>query len=73
VYTCDGVAPIGADNHVVFFGNWARGYLLVERTGMEITVDQVTNPGYTRFYVRRRIGGCVLNNDAIKCLTYADS
>ncbi len=52
----------------VAFGDFKQGYLLAERTGMRITRDNVTNVGYVRFYVRRREGGCPLNNDAIKFL-----
>jgi predicted phage gp36 major capsid-like protein len=37
-------------------------------SGLRITRDEVTNPGYTRFYVRRREGGIVLNNNAAKFL-----
>jgi predicted phage gp36 major capsid-like protein len=33
---------------------------------MRITRDNVTNVGFVRFYVRRREGGIVLNNDAVK-------
>ena len=62
-----------ADAHAVLFGNFRRGYLLARRTGTEVTVDPYTSPGYTRFYVRRRIGGILLNNDAIKALKIADS
>lgn len=57
----------------VTFGDHARGYLLATRTQMMITKENVTNPGYVRFYVRRRYGGCVLNNDAVKVLKIAAS
>lgn len=50
------------------FGDFRQGYLLTERTGLRITRDNVTNVGYVRFYVRRREGGIVLNNDAVKWL-----
>jgi HK97 family phage major capsid protein len=50
------------------FGDFKQGYLLAERTGLRITRDNVTNVGYVRFYVRKREGGCVLNNDAVKWL-----
>lgn len=50
------------------FGNFKRGYVLADRVGLRITRDQVTNVGFVRFYVRRREGGIVLNNDAIKWL-----
>jgi HK97 family phage major capsid protein len=55
----------------IAFGNWERGYLLTRRSEMMITVDQVTNPGYIRYYVRRRWGGMPKNNDAIKFLKNA--
>jgi HK97 family phage major capsid protein len=57
---------IGANNFPIGFGNWSRAYLLADRVGMRITVDPYTTPGQTKFYVRRREGGHVLNNDAAK-------
>jgi len=33
-----------------------------------IIVNNVTEPGFTSFYISRREGGCVLNNDAVKWL-----
>ena len=59
---------IGANNFPVAFGDFRRGYLLCDRVGLRILEDRVTNPGFVRFYVRRREGGIVLNNDAIKFL-----
>lgn len=59
---------VGANKYPVGFGDWRRGYLLVDRVGLRITRDEVTNPGYIRFYVRRREGGIVLNNNAVKWL-----
>lgn len=59
--------PLGGQ-YPVAFGDFKQGYLLTERTGMRITRDNVTNVGYVRFYVRQRVGGCVLNNDAVKWL-----
>jgi len=66
------VPTIASDNFVALFGNWARGYLLADRVGMSIIVDQVTVPVMTKLYVSRRRGGCVLNNDALKVLRVAD-
>lgn len=57
---------VGANNFPVAFGDFRRGYLLCDRVGLRILEDRVTNPGFVRFYVRRREGGIVLNNDAIK-------
>jgi HK97 family phage major capsid protein len=52
----------------IAFGNFARGYVLVTRRELNITTDNVTAPGFVNFFVRRRYGGMVLNNDAIKIL-----
>jgi len=66
VETWEQMPDIGADNFPIAFGNFRRAYLLVDRVGMRVTRDNVTNPGFVRFYIRRREGGIVLNNDAIK-------
>lgn len=50
------------------FGDFRRAYVLVDRVGLRITRDNVTKVGHIRFYVRRREGGIVLNNDAVKFL-----
>jgi HK97 family phage major capsid protein len=60
---------IGTNKFPVAFGDFRRAYTLVERTQLRITVDpSITTPGTHKFYIRRREGGCVANNDAIKWL-----
>jgi len=72
VFTWEDLADVGALNALpIAFGNWNRAYLLAYRTEMMINMDQVTNPGYIRFYVRRRWGGMPKNNDAVKFLKQA--
>lgn len=56
----------GAGKFPIAFGDFRRGYVLTDRVGLRITRDNVTNVGFIRYYVRRREGGIVLNNDAIK-------
>lgn len=63
----------GNNKYPVFFGNFRRAYVLVDRVGLRITRDNVTNVGFVRFYVRRREGGIVLNNDALKVLKVTTS
>lgn len=72
IFTWEDMASPAADAFCVAFGDFRRGYLLVNRMELAITPDQVTNPGYVRFYVRRRYGGIPLNNDAIKFLRQSD-
>jgi HK97 family phage major capsid protein len=66
--TWEQMADIANNAHPIAFGNFRRGYVLVDRVGLRITRDNVTNVGFVRFYVRRREGGIVLNNNAIKFL-----
>ena len=65
--------PTTADGMTIVYGDFARAYALVGRTGMAIDREAFTTPGYTKFYIRKRWGGCVLNNDAVKVLKLADA
>ena len=72
VETWEQMPDVAAGAFPVAFGNFQRGYLLMERLGLRITRDEVTTPGLTKFYFRRREGGRPLNNDAIKFLRTID-
>lgn len=66
--TWEQMPDVGANAHPIGFGNWRRAYVINDRVGLRITRDNVTTPGFVKFYVRRREGGTVLNNDAAKFL-----
>ncbi|MBI3776419.1 MAG: phage major capsid protein [Gammaproteobacteria bacterium] len=71
VYLTDALPIVAANAFPVAFGNFRRGYVLADHaaSGLRITVDDnVTTPGYTKFYIRKRVGGKVSNNEAIKLL-----
>lgn len=68
IETWEQMDDIGTNKFPVAFGDFRRAYLLVQRTGTRILQDPFSNPGFVRFYVRRREGGIVLNNDAAKWL-----
>lgn len=74
LYLTDAMPAYTADAHPIAFGNWNRGYLLAERGAIRITVDDnISTPGQVKWYVRRRVGGIVLNDQAIKVLKFADA
>lgn len=52
----------------IAFGNWRRGLVIANRTGLKVSADEVTLPGFQRFNIRRRVGGRVHDNRAIKLL-----
>jgi HK97 family phage major capsid protein len=55
-----------ANAYPVVFGDFRRAYTLVTRTGLQVVRENVTAPGFTKFYMARRYGGILTNNEAIK-------
>ena len=68
VSTWEQMPDIAANAFPIAFGDWRRAYTLVDRVGMQIILDQITRPGFLRWYISRREGGIVTNNDAAKFL-----
>lgn len=52
----------------IAFGDFRRGYLIVDRTGVRVLRDPYTNKPYVMFYTTKRVGGGVQNPEAIKAL-----
>lgn len=61
---------VSAGTYPVAFGDWARGYYLVDRLAMEFLRDPYTQAtsGNVRFVLRRRLGGQTVMPEAIKTL-----
>jgi HK97 family phage major capsid protein len=59
--------PLGGQ-FCVGFGDFKRAYMLVDRSEIRVTLDPYTTPGYTKFYVRKRVGGIPADNNAAKFL-----
>jgi HK97 family phage major capsid protein len=55
----------------VAFGNFRRGYTVVDRTDLRILRDPFTAKPYVVFYATKRVGGDVSNFEAIKLLHFA--
>lgn len=68
VWENEDMPDVGANALPIAFGNWARGYLIVDRTGVKVLRDPYTKPGWLRFYISRRVGGCPSDTRAIKLL-----
>ena len=69
VFSWEQMPDIGTNQLPIGFGDWRRAYRLVDRSDIRITVDaNITTPGKIKYFVRRREGGTVHNNDAAKFL-----
>ncbi|MEM6711474.1 MAG: phage major capsid protein [Pseudomonadota bacterium] len=63
--------PIGDGAKAIAFGDFRRGYLIVDRLGVRILRDPYTAKPYVLFYVTKRVGGGVQDFDAIKLLSFS--
>ncbi len=55
----------------IAFGNFERAYTLVERAGVRVLRDPYSNKPYVNFYATKRVGGALVNEDAIKLVEFA--
>jgi len=65
-----GGAGIGGA-YAIAFGNFERAYTLVERHGVRVLRDPYTDKPNVRFYATKRIGGALVNADALKLIQFA--
>lgn len=57
---------IGAGNLAMGFGNIREAYTIVDRQGVRILRDPYSSKPYVEFYTTRRVGGDVVNFEAVK-------
>jgi HK97 family phage major capsid protein len=62
---------IDDDATPIAFGDFRRGYLVVDRAGINILRDPYSSKPYVLFYTTKRVGGGVQDFDAIKLLKFA--
>jgi HK97 family phage major capsid protein len=61
---------IAADATAIAFGDFSRGYLIVDRAGIRVLRDPYSAKPYVLFYTTKRVGGGVQDFDAIKLLKF---
>jgi len=64
----DNVDDIGAGKYPIFFANFKRAYLIIDRQGVRVLRDPYTSKPYVLFYTTRRVGGGIVMYEAIKAL-----
>jgi len=68
VFLAEDMPELGADEPVAIFGDFRQGYTIVDRIGLQVVRDNLTKPGWIRWYARKRVGGAVTNPEALKVL-----
>ena len=67
----EGMPDIGANSMSIAFGDFKRGYLIVDRFDIRILRDPYTAKPFVLFYATKRVGGAPLDTQAIKFMKFA--
>ena len=73
VYEAEDMPDVAANALSIAFGDFNRGYLIVDRAGVTVLRDPYTAKPYVLFYTTKRVGGGVQDFDAIKLMKFAAS
>ncbi|HVQ09361.1 MAG TPA: phage major capsid protein [Allosphingosinicella sp.] len=71
VVEAEDMPDVAADSLSIAFGNFRAGYLIAERSETQILRDPFTNKPFVHFYATKRVGGQVMNSEAIKLLKFS--
>ncbi|GHC69337.1 phage major capsid protein [Limoniibacter endophyticus] len=70
VVEAEDMPDMTAGSPAIAFGNFERGYLVVDRVGVRVLRDPYSAKPYVLFYTTKRVGGGVQDFDAIKLLKF---
>jgi HK97 family phage major capsid protein len=73
VHESEDMPAIAADAPAIAFGDFARGYLVVDRRGVSVLRDPYSAKPYVLFYTTKRVGGGIQDFDAIKLIRFGVS
>jgi HK97 family phage major capsid protein len=73
VAEAEDMPDIASNSYSIAFGDFNRGYLVVDRVGIRVLRDPYTSKPYVLFYTTKRVGGGVQNFEAIKLMKFAAS
>src|SRR5262245_30021018 len=73
VIEAEDMPDIASGSFAIAFGDFYRGYLVVDRAGVTVLRDPYSAKPYVLFYTTKRVGGGVQDFDAIKLLKFAVS
>lgn len=70
VAEAEDMPDIAANSYAIAFGDFAHGYLIVDRLGVRVLRDPYSHKPYVLFYTTKRVGGGVQDFDAIKLIKF---
>lgn len=73
VTEAEDMPDIGTNSLSIAFGDFNRGYLVVDRQGVEVLRDPYSAKPYVLFYTTKRVGGGIQDFEAIKVLKFGEA
>jgi len=73
VVEAEDMPAVGANSLSIAFGNFRAGYLIADRGETRILRDPFSNKPFVHFYATKRVGGAIINSEAIKLMKFAAS
>lgn len=73
VMESEDMPDMSEDSYSIAFGDFQRGYLIVDRLGIRVLRDPFSAKPYVLFYTTKRVGGGIQDFDAIKLLKFGVS
>ena len=66
LYFASDMAEVGSNALAAAYGDFKRAYTIVDRTGVRVLRDPYTDKPFVKFYTTKRVGGSVVNFEAVK-------
>jgi HK97 family phage major capsid protein len=70
LYEAEDMPDIATDTFSIAFGDFKRGYLIVDRVGIRVLRDPYSAKPYVLFYTTKRVGGGIQDFAALKLLKF---
>ena len=66
LYFASDVPVVESNAFAAIYGDFKRAYTIVDRTGVRVLRDPFTDKPFVKFYTTKRVGGSVVNYEAVK-------
>jgi len=66
----DHMADIANSSLSMFVGNLNQAYQIVDRRGVNVIRDNITNPDVVQWYFTKRTGGDLVNSEAVRFIEF---
>ncbi|WP_448582300.1 phage major capsid protein [Thermaurantiacus sp.] len=73
VIEVDAMPDIAANALAIGFGQFKAAYTIAERTETAVLRDPFSNKPFVHFYATRRVGGALVNSEALKLMRFSAS